>query len=130
MATRRDLDAPNHSIRHRPLVHRNGPQTTMQTASEWQRIRAQTPDSDDFIDDLSDLAEPLPFPRVAPAILAPIYNTAQNDVLREGRRVNRARPLAEVDLYLGDERPPVKLEELFDEHTCSICHNLKSHPVS
>ncbi|KAJ7821914.1 hypothetical protein B0H14DRAFT_3471094 [Mycena olivaceomarginata] len=50
-------------------------------------------------------------------------------VRRPGLRIKRETPLSEADLYLDDTRPrsisapPILL-------TCTLCFNLKSHPVS
>jgi hypothetical protein len=47
----------------------------------------------------------------------------------EGRRVERATPLTEAELYLNDARPPSILSPPL-LLTCALCFNLKSHPVS
>ncbi|KAJ7802265.1 hypothetical protein B0H13DRAFT_1931966 [Mycena leptocephala] len=49
-------------------------------------------------------------------------------VWRAGRRVARAEPLTEEDLYLDDERPPAVAGRL--HQMCSLCHCIMSHPVA
>ncbi|KAJ7891641.1 hypothetical protein B0H14DRAFT_3428427 [Mycena olivaceomarginata] len=48
---------------------------------------------------------------------------------RPGRRVDRATPLGVDDLYLDDARPP-ELDFPPLLLTCTLCFNVKSHPVS
>ncbi|KAJ6518047.1 hypothetical protein C8R47DRAFT_1205128 [Mycena vitilis] len=49
-------------------------------------------------------------------------------VSRIGFRVARATPLTVDDLYLTDARPPAD-SNARPEHECSVCFNIKSHPV-
>ncbi|KAJ7121768.1 hypothetical protein C8R43DRAFT_959546 [Mycena crocata] len=46
-----------------------------------------------------------------------------------GRREERDKPLTSDDLYLTDARPPI-LRGVKPYHQCSLCYNVKSHPVS
>ncbi|KAJ7182646.1 hypothetical protein C8R43DRAFT_940772 [Mycena crocata] len=46
-----------------------------------------------------------------------------------GARVVRDKPLVLADLYRTDTRPPMLLG-IKPHHQCSICYNIKSHPVS
>ncbi|KAJ7786772.1 hypothetical protein B0H14DRAFT_2630156 [Mycena olivaceomarginata] len=48
---------------------------------------------------------------------------------RAGWREPRAVPLSYQDLYLGATRPPI-LAVPKPHHVCSICRDIKSHPVS
>jgi hypothetical protein len=47
---------------------------------------------------------------------------------RPGRRLERATPLTLDDLYLDDVRPPWMSSPPI-LYTCTLCFNLKSHPV-
>ncbi|KAJ7660347.1 hypothetical protein DFH06DRAFT_1326477 [Mycena polygramma] len=48
---------------------------------------------------------------------------------RRGFRTPRETPFAVKDLYVTDARPPADSDPL-PHHECSVCYNIKSHPVA
>ncbi|KAJ7684867.1 hypothetical protein DFH06DRAFT_1313242 [Mycena polygramma] len=48
---------------------------------------------------------------------------------RQGFRTPRDTPFNVKDLYLTDARPPADSDPL-PHHECSVCYNIKSHPVA
>ncbi|KAJ7834680.1 hypothetical protein B0H13DRAFT_2369767 [Mycena leptocephala] len=48
---------------------------------------------------------------------------------RPGFRTPRETPLTDNDLYMTETRPPVASSPN-PQHECSLCHHIKSHPVS
>ncbi|KAJ7475545.1 hypothetical protein B0H11DRAFT_2235258 [Mycena galericulata] len=51
------------------------------------------------------------------------------DPAHTGHRERRQGALTEAELYVDDARPP-PMEAPQAHHVCSICHDVKSHPVS
>jgi hypothetical protein len=126
-ATRRvDLDSPIHSTRTTPLAQGGFANMAIaswtSTTSEWQRPRRTSP-----------LGTGLRQMRVSPPPQVLWRDTdsfvANHGGAGGGQRAYRSRPLQAGDLYLGRQRPD-PTETAYDEHVCSICFSLKSHPVS
>ncbi|KAJ6537125.1 hypothetical protein B0H19DRAFT_1079500 [Mycena capillaripes] len=111
MSVRRvDLDSPNRSVRTAPLSSGTGRQVTTFTPSEWQARAAFQ----------------------SGAVLENrLSRVSSHDVIEylPGFRRARSRPLRDVDLWIGSARPSPP-DEVLEEHQCTICLSLKSHPVS
>ncbi|KAJ7021080.1 hypothetical protein C8F04DRAFT_1274149 [Mycena alexandri] len=58
-----------------------------------------------------------------------VRSTIERDRRRRGSRKIRDLPLKEEDLYVGPERPP-PLKTDRAHQTCSLCLQVKSHPVA
>ncbi|KAJ7699120.1 hypothetical protein B0H16DRAFT_1749490 [Mycena metata] len=58
-----------------------------------------------------------------------VRSAIKRDRLHRGSRVIRDVPLTEDDLYLSADRPPT-LKTDRAHQTCSICLNVKAHPVA
>ncbi|KAJ7698224.1 hypothetical protein B0H14DRAFT_2649551 [Mycena olivaceomarginata] len=64
---------------------------------------------------------PLPPPSLPPG-------NRTRPVPKQGKRAQRAQPLSEDDLYVGDVRP-LSIPNPSILHACILCFNAKSHPV-
>ncbi|KAJ7779471.1 hypothetical protein DFH07DRAFT_765756 [Mycena maculata] len=122
---RRDLNTPNYSIRHAPLVHDSS---------------ISDSDSDVELDPapLRVHAPPALFsPRASPlarqdTVIIPFDDDARASLdprIAVPRRAFRVPPKRREDLWLGGWGPPA-VDNVVDDHTCNICMCLKSHPVS
>ncbi|KAK7020808.1 hypothetical protein R3P38DRAFT_3547994 [Favolaschia claudopus] len=70
-----------------------------------------------------------PFRTIHKQLAEDMKSSARTTIIyRDGRRINRERPLSASDLYLDDERPE-KIKATAG-HRCILCRRVKSHPVA